>query len=248
MTENQLTPLEQRTLALEKLKFRTDIFKWAISSVVIVIATFVIDHGLKERTAGIQEMQAFEKYVEVILKADNIEARWKLSEYFAVVTPTPRLRDRWQAYQDLIRADYKAFKALKEKEIQLQNATFAQDSSTQTVKKLLEVQQQLAPYEKRLASTEVSPAETAQQFEEEGYSYLAQKDVTHAIIAFRKSEAASNGYNSSYDIAKYLNKHKATLANKNSGAWNTALKTIATDYSWKMPEETKTKLLEVSRQ
>jgi hypothetical protein len=69
--KEKLTP-EGKTFNIQNYKFGIELFKWFIGSVAIVVMTLIIDKGFKERTAGIQEMQAYDKYVEVILKADNI--------------------------------------------------------------------------------------------------------------------------------------------------------------------------------
>lgn len=115
MTETRSNPQIQEpnqgesNMNYEKFKFLIELAKWFIGSVVLVIVTVIIDKGFKERSAGIQEMQAYDKYVDIILEADNIEERWKLSEYFAIVTPTDRLRERWVAYKDSIEEDYRKF-------------------------------------------------------------------------------------------------------------------------------------------
>ena len=94
--------MDENEIKFEKYKFNVELLKWFIGSVVLVVATIIIDRGYRERTAGIQEMEVYDKYVDVILKADNIEERWKLTEYFSVVTPTERLRERWILYRDTI--------------------------------------------------------------------------------------------------------------------------------------------------
>src|SRR6478735_1180004 len=94
---------------LEKTKLYFELLKWFMGSVVIVIITTIIVSSYKERTIGIQEMQAFDKYVETILKADNIEDRWKLSDFFSTVTPSDRLRNRWIEYKTKISPDYDTF-------------------------------------------------------------------------------------------------------------------------------------------
>jgi hypothetical protein len=100
----------------EGYKYWIELAKWFISSVVIVILTIIIDKGIKDREAGIQEMNAYDKYVSVVLKANNIVERWKLAEYFSIVTPTERLRDRWIAYKKEIEDDYKLYLILKKNE------------------------------------------------------------------------------------------------------------------------------------
>jgi len=236
---------EETRLKFEKYKFMVELFKWFIGSVVLVIITVIIDKGFKERTAGIQEMQAYDKYVEVILKADNIEERWKLSEYFATVTPTDRLRDRWKAYKDSINADYIKFKKLNEKEYELQiqrNDTMSRETLSKLDKQLKEIQNQKAQYETKLTSS--NNISSAQDWEEKGFLYLLNKDVENAILSFRNSENSYNQYHQVYEISKYLIENKSKLAESNSEFWKTAFKKIAADYSWEMPSDIRNKLLE----
>jgi len=244
---NDKPTLEEKTFSFEKYKFAVEIIKWFIGSVALVVMTVIIDKGFKERSAGIQEMQAYDKYVDVILKADNIEERWKLSEYFSTVTPTERLRERWIEYKNLLNEDYIRFKELKEMESELQNQKNSALSGrpvSETDKKLTEIQLQLAPFEKKLIrSTEFN---SAQSWEEKGFNYLLNKDVDNAIDAFRNSENASNQYHQVYEIARYLRENRSKLSDKNSEFWDTAHKKIATDYAWGMPSDIRKRLLEKS--
>lgn len=151
----------------EKLKLYIDLIKWFIGSVVIVIVTLIIESSFKERTAGLQEMQAFNGYVETILKANNIEERWKLSEFFSTVTPTDRLRNRWIIYKESISEDYLAFRTLKQEEFRLNKikdslevARNNQKDSLNSAKsknasiQLNEVKKKLEPYNKKLVDNE----------------------------------------------------------------------------------------------
>ncbi len=67
-----------------------ELFKWFISSVVIVSVTLIVDTGFKDRETGIEEIKVYNQYVDIILNAEDIEQRWRLVEYFATVTPTER--------------------------------------------------------------------------------------------------------------------------------------------------------------
>ncbi len=121
--------------------------KWYIVSVAIVFAAKIVESSFTERETGIKEMQVYDKYVATILEADNIEARWKLAEYFSTVTPTERLRVRWVAYKDIIETDYIAFKELVNKE----NELLSQESLTSNQKSVLNnVQLEKAQYERKL--------------------------------------------------------------------------------------------------
>ncbi|MFY9152451.1 MAG: hypothetical protein WAO52_10570 [Prolixibacteraceae bacterium] len=246
--EGEIQTPEEKALNFEKYKFIFELVKWFIGSVALVVITIIIDKGFKERSAGLQEMQAYDKYVEVILKADNIEERWKLSEYFSTVTPTERLRERWIAYKDSINADYIEFKKLKEAELELQNqknAALVGGPVSETDQKLLQIQSQLAPFEKKLFKSENT--NSAQDWEEKGFLYLLNHDVDNAISAFRTSENTSNAYHQVYEIARYLSENKSKLADSNSEFWKTANRKIASDFSWGMSAEIKNKLIEDAR-
>lgn len=106
--------LDEEVLRFEKYKFHWSLVKWAVVSVVMVMVAILIEGGIKERSIGIQEMQAFDKYIQVILKTNNIEERLKLAEYFSVITPTQRLRDRWIAYRNMLKSELGKYKMLKQ--------------------------------------------------------------------------------------------------------------------------------------
>lgn len=244
-TQKEKLSSEEKAFNFEKYKFIFELVKWFIGSVALVVITIIIDKGFKERSAGIQEMQAYDKYVEVILKADNIEERWKLSEYFSTVTPTERLRERWIAYKDSINADYLEFKKLKEAEQELQNqknAALVSGPISETDKKLNQIQRQLAPFETKLISSNNS--NSAGDWEAKGFQYLLNHDVENAISAFRTSENTSNSYHQVYEIARYLSENKSKLTDSNSEFWKTAIRKITTDFSWGMPFDIRNKLIE----
>jgi hypothetical protein len=246
--QEQNQTFEEKSLSFEKQKFRFELVKWFIGSVVIVTMTIIIDNGFKERAAGIQEMQAYDKYVEVILKADNIEERWKLSEYFSTVTPTERLRERWITYKTLLTDDYNRFRKLKDSLAILQNQKNADLSGTplsSTDQKLNQIKLQLAPYEKKLVKA--TDSNSAESWEEKGFIYLINHDVENAISAFRNSENASNSYHQVYEIARYLTENRSKLADSSSDYWKTAFHKIVSDYSWGMSAETRNQFLTNSK-
>jgi hypothetical protein len=134
----------------EKYKNIIDLVKWVIGSVVIVVLSLIIESGFKERAEGVQEMQAFDKYVDVVLDAKNPEGRWKLVEFFSTVTPTERLRDKWMEYKKIIAPEYAKFKALKDQE---ESFKLQDHKSPEVIKSLNRVRKQLVPFEKKLGGT-----------------------------------------------------------------------------------------------
>jgi hypothetical protein len=89
--------------------------------------------------------------------------------------------------------------------------------------------------------------ELAKKYELEGFNYLLQRDVNNAILSFRKSENSYNGFHMVYDIAFYLDKNKIKLSDRNSEFWKEVYLIILKDYSWKMPDEIKAKLVEMTK-
>jgi uncharacterized protein YeeX (DUF496 family) len=139
--------MKNNTNNLKKTKLIIDTLKWFISFLIIGYFGYVIKSQLEERTLGLEEMKAFDKYTETVLKANNIEERWKLCEFYSLVTPTERLRIRWEMYRKHIQHDYKEYVALKKLE------QYLQDSLSQSNNQLKRIKQKLKPYEKRLDGT-----------------------------------------------------------------------------------------------
>ena len=247
-TEKKNSTPEKKPFKLENYMFGIELFKWVIGSVALVVMTLIIDKGFKERTAGIQEMQAYDKYVDVILKADNIEERWKLSEYYSTVTPTDRLRCRWIAYKDSIKKDYIEYRRLQKEEfelLKLKNAILLKNRVSDVDNRLIDIHNQKAPFEKKLSNSD--GYNSAQEWEKQGFNYLLNNDIENAISAFRNSENAQNSFHQVYEIAKYLNDNKSKLTSNSSKDWKIAFNNIATNFSWGMPLEIKNKLLERSK-
>ncbi len=188
-----------------------ELIKWFIASVVIVVVTLIIDTGFREREAGIKEMEVYDKYVEIILKADNIEQRWKLCEYFSIVTPTERLRLRWQAYRDTISADYFTWKKTQDTvslERSLNNSPLLDEDGPKLDVKSIELQ---------------------------GFDALLKKDYELSLSKFLEAESKINGLHNCYEISKYM-KENDDLRDPNSKKWKEFYKKLINDWSWGMPK------------
>jgi hypothetical protein len=191
-----------------------ELIKWFVASVVIVVVTMIIDAGFREREAGIKEMEVYDRYVEIILKADNIEQRWKLCEYFSIVTPTERLRLRWQAYKDTISADYMAWKRTKD---------------TITLERSLNDSPLIGEYD-------LAEPKDAKSIEEEGFDALVKKDYGSALSSFLSAERKINGLHNCYEISAYL-KESPELKDPGSSKWKELYGKMVKDWSWGVPKE-----------
>ena len=202
-----------------------ELFKWFISSVVIVSVTLIVDTGFKDRETGIEEIKVYNEYVDIILNAEDIEQRWRLVEYFATVTPTERLRERWMEYQKVIKPDYIKYHELENLESRMINqSNIPMDSIMVIHDKKVQINGTLKSNKKY---------DLALDYESMGFECLLNKDIMCAIDNFKLSEQSYNGFHQVYEIYVYL------LRNKSNPDWGIIYNDILTRYSWKMSPEVK---------
>jgi uncharacterized protein (UPF0216 family) len=266
---------ETANIEFEKYKLKMNMFKWVLGTFAITIITLIINWGFKDRAAGMDEISQYDRYAtELIVLNDNPVKKRMLAQFFAHVTPSTKLRDGWNQYYTEVDKEYEQFmsetNADKNRLNQLQKIDTAKLSNAQKNEiKVLEpiVQQKesiinaplLVPQTSsnyysniktiiplKFAKTNTKRLDLAKQFEEEGFSYLLNKDVDNAIISFTKSENSYNGYHMVYDIAIYLNKKRDQLSIDNIENWKSVYSVILSKYNWKIPEKYKLKLQEQS--
>lgn len=88
----------------------------------------------------------------------------------------------------------------------------------------------------------------AKSYEKQGFAALVNKDLDKAIECFTKSENSYNGFHMAYDIGFYLSKNpnKVKLQARDIQAWKNVYQKILKDYSWRMPEDAKAQLTQLS--
>jgi hypothetical protein len=96
--------------SFEKYKYKVDLFKWLIGSVALVIMTTIIDWGFKDRAAGLQEIEQYDKYATelIVLNNDPVKKRM-LAQFFSKVTPSEKLREGWEKYYQEVDVEYREF-------------------------------------------------------------------------------------------------------------------------------------------
>lgn len=94
----------------ERYKYKVELFKWLIGSVALVVMTAIIDWGFKDRAAGLQEIQQYDKYATelIVLNNDPVKKRM-LAQFFSKVTPSEKLREGWELYYKEVDSEYKEF-------------------------------------------------------------------------------------------------------------------------------------------
>jgi len=112
-----------KSISKEILDKLLEFGKWYIVAVAIVFAAKLLDASFTDRETSIKEIALYDKYAANILEADNIEKRWKLSEYFAAVTPSEPLRERWEVYKTILKPEYETMIALKKQETAIVTST-----------------------------------------------------------------------------------------------------------------------------
>lgn len=93
--------------------------KWYMVAVAIVFFGKLLDSSFTDRETSIKEIAIYEKYATNIMETDSIEKRWKLTEYFAAVTPSEKLKERWEAYKAIIKPEYDTLLALKKRQSEI---------------------------------------------------------------------------------------------------------------------------------
>ena len=204
-----------------------DLIKWFITSVALVVVTLIVDSGFKDRETGIEEMNLYNQYVDIILQSDNIEQRYRLVEYFSIVTPTERLRERWNDYKRVIQPDYLEYKRLKHIEGMMMSM---EEISVDSVKIIHDKMETIGG-----SMLVKGDEELALEYERKGCQALVDKDVDAAIENFSLSEKSFNGFHSSYEIYVYLKKNRDVIMEQ--GDWEKVYSDIVRKYSWKLPEE-----------
>jgi len=248
---------ETEQINFEKYKLKIELFKWLIGSVALVIATMVIDFGFRDRAAGLEEMQQYDKYITdlIVLNKEPAQRRM-LAQFFANVTPSEKLKKGWSDYYKEVDKEYQEFVApvlVRDSIIKKEynELLLKRDTSNMLQTKKLEVLKMELENNQRIINPDiVLPSQVvnkdynaAVDFEAKGFAALLEKDVENAILAFGNSENAYPGFHDVYEIGAYLSDNKTNLKDKNAPSWKTALKKISEDYGWKMPADVKEKML-----
>lgn len=249
----------------EKLKKDTwttivNFSKWYLPSVAIVLAGKMIESGFKERETGIKEMKTYNEYTHIVLNTDSVEQLYALTRYFAYVTPTERLRNRWRDYLNVIEPEYKTLIADKKR---ADSITAIINDVTKGMYQLTEKNMHALKDSQKAVQARISNVKTAfpvdmyqkisivegdvvtgRDWERKGFEALLNKDVHMAIAAFKNADKAISNLHNAHEIWQYLIENKDTLATGKREEWDKLYKTLLKEYSWGMPLDVKKHLEE----
>lgn len=249
-------------IEFEKFKLKMNFYKWMLGTFVITIITITINWGFKDREQGIAELQVYDKYAsESVVFAENPKNRLLLAQFFANVTPSDKLKKGWKEYLEVVKTDVDSFNS-KIKQNQLLVAKLAKDAENSSMAmekyiKAKEISDELNRIDNiklvdekaptitfKKTSKNVRSIDSAKDFELKGFEAILSKDISSAIYNFKMSENSYNGYNSVFEIAKYLENTNFSNTPKN---WTNIYKDILNKYSWGMPNDIKQKLTDASK-
>lgn len=143
-------------ISFEKYKYKVELFKWLIGSVALVVMTAIIDWGFKDRAAGLQEIQQYDKYATelIVLNNDPVKKRM-LAQFFSKVTPSEKLRKGWDLYFREVNAEYRAFlRSDSLAQIELKKLTDKDSSLLTTSQKMQKAQLENQVNETRLLKSQ----------------------------------------------------------------------------------------------
>ena len=89
----------------DKLKIWLDFSKFFFGTVVIGFISLVVKTGFENREMAIKESDQIGKYVEIALRED-VGARMRFAEYFKTVSMSDGYRQRWNAYYEIVNAEF----------------------------------------------------------------------------------------------------------------------------------------------
>lgn len=219
--------------------------KWYMASVAVVFIGKMVEASFTERETGIKEIAVFEKYTNIIMKADSVDLAWGLARYFSIVTPTERLRDRWRNLRDTLQVSYVEIQMLRRKKDSLLLASIPEQDKSDSI---AVVDNTIAAI-RRTAVLSVSMERVneanpglhkAREFESKGFQALLAKKIDEAISGFHNAEESLNGYHMVYELERYLRSYRKQ--HKDDIDWKeiyTSVLGICTRYKGTIPEDVK---------
>ena len=243
--EKSAIPEQEPRMSDERLKMWIELGKWAVASVGLVIMTTIINAGFKDREVGLNEIKEYDKYVKMVTDNTKISERRLLAQFYAYVTPSEKLKEGWQDYLAVVEQEIKDLEAKKAEKIeQLEEPTRLSDQKREQLQQEVEkIDEELTPTFDKTLSRDY---DAAISWEKLGFQRLYERDLEGAIQAFNNSERSYNTFHQVYDIARYLRSKRSDSEDQDDQFWKEVYQTILRDYPWRMTEETKTKLRQLS--
>jgi len=145
----------------KRLEIWLKLGQFVIGSVVLGIATTVVNYHIQQREIEIKELEQLGKFVEQAID-ENVAVRQRFADYFATVSRSEIARERWLIYKtklDKEQAEIEAVKDALKKEKEAQAA-----KAEEANKALQDALQQVAELSKKLTGlADAQPREDLQR-------------------------------------------------------------------------------------
>lgn len=139
----------------EKLKIFLDFSQFVVGTIGLGLVSTNINYHIQNREITIKEQASIGQFVQQALQED-VGVRRRFAKYFATVTRSDEMRQRWAAYSDTIEVEFN--KKKEEKESLEKKAKEEQDPSKKAIilDNVEKIKVELSP--KKTSSTTENPA------------------------------------------------------------------------------------------
>jgi hypothetical protein len=236
--------IQTTTATNENLKIKLGFWQWVIGFVGVTLISILINFIFNDRAAGMQEMNAYEKYTtDIMVLNENPAKKRMLAQFFAKATPSPILRCAWNSYYEEVDRDYDKYLSEKKEKYYKLDSLMKKDSVKWThfdMYKIKELRNDLRNNEIAEKATIVTPELKliAFDYEKLGFQNLIDKDFENAKLNFENAYKLYPILHNLDEINKLLSKGNP----QNDNDWITIYTKILNDYSWGMSYEFQDKM------
>lgn len=129
----------------ERFKAWLTFWQFVLGTVVVGIFSTVISHQIQTREVEIKEQDSNAKFLEQALQED-IGVRRRLSQYFANVTRSSELRERWSEYAKLVEIEYQQTLSEKQKlQSEVKDSSLSALERDRLQQRITDLERQLSP-------------------------------------------------------------------------------------------------------
>ena len=129
----------------DRLKEWLGFFKFFFGTFILGLATFLVNKDIQNREVEIKEQEQIAKYIEHAIH-DNVGIRLRFAQYFANVTRSEVLRQRWESYLTVAQKDFDEEKRkVEELRAQSENETISGQEKEAILAKIEEGEKALYP-------------------------------------------------------------------------------------------------------
>jgi len=108
-----------KSMSDDKFKQWMGFAKFFLGTFVVGIITVIVNHQIQSRELELKELDKLGNYIEHALE-ENVGVRKRFSQYFATVTRSDALRERWKEYYSLVEIEYQSVIDEKNKKKELE--------------------------------------------------------------------------------------------------------------------------------